>query len=383
MSAAPGSVAPFAVRTIAILVVVGVAGFLSFMLLSAYAPDFRPIRNGGAHAFSTSAVGFAGAAELVESVHGKAGIIRDQRMLGTQDLVVLTPGPETSAEELKKVVDLRGGQLTVIVLPKWVVATLPSNRAWVQAVGQWTPVGLSLLLGKVTDATIVDAPPGHLRSIQGKNLKTMIATPEGGALLAEVGDSGTLILADPDALDNLGLATPEGATKAMEMLDAYTPEGRGVSFDVTLAGFGRSPNLLKLAVEPPFLPLTLCLLAAMFLAGLHATRRFGPAAHEARAVAFGKRAIAENGAALFRLAKRRHRTGGRYAALTREAVAAATGAPSGLGAEALDRYIDRLDPTGEPFSSIAARAADAKDTRRLLAAARDLYLWRRTVTREH
>ena len=108
-----------------------------------------------------------------------------------------------------------------------------------------------------------------------------------------------------------------------------------------------------------------------------------PPAHEGRKVAFGKRALADNGAALLRLAKRRHRTGGRYAMLTREAVAKASGAPPGLTGEALDLYLDKLTREGEPFTSIAARAEDAPDTRRLLKAARDLYHWRRTVTREH
>jgi hypothetical protein len=35
-----------------------------------------------------------------------------------------------------------------------------------------------------------------------------------------------------------------------------------------------------------------------------------------------------------------------------------------------------------PFRSIAARAIEAPDTRKLLDAARDLYLWKRTVTRD-
>ena len=168
----------------------------------------------------------------------------------------------------------------------------------------------------------------------------------------------------------------------MDILDEIGAGG-GVAFDLTLHGFGRNPNLLKLAFEAPFLPLTLCVLVAALVAGWHAMLRFGPAAHPQRGVAFGKRALADNGAALLRLARRRHRTGARYAALVRETAAASTGAPAGLSGDALDRYLDRLDPAAEPFSHIAARAADAPDTRRLLDAARDLYQWKRTVTREH
>ncbi|MEI9849811.1 MAG: hypothetical protein WDN24_01885 [Sphingomonas sp.] len=222
-----------------------------------------------------------------------------------------------------------------------------------------------------------------LRAIRGDGLHTLIDEPGGGALLVEIGESSHLILADPDAIDNHGLATREGVARAIEVLgyaQGYSDTGI-IAFDATLAGFGRNPNLLKLGFEPPFLPLTLCLLLAAALAVLHALRRFGPAAREDRAVAFGKIAIAENAAALLRLARRRHRTGARYAALTRDAVAQATGA-SGLSGEALDRYLDRLTARGRAF--FEHRRACGRCPRHAPAArrrARPLSL-ERTVTRE-
>jgi hypothetical protein len=230
--------------------------------------------------------------------------------------------------------------------------------------------------------SLTAAPPGGLRTLEGDTIESWYDTDE-GTVLAQVDDSDVVILSDPDLIDNLGLATPEGAQRAIDLLEATRWDDSHFAFDLTLHGYGRNPNLLKLAFEAPFLPLTLCLLAAALLAGWHALMRFGTPAPEARGIAFGKRAIAENGAALLRLAGRRHRTGARYAALTRDAVAAATGAPSSLSGEALDRYLDKLDPTGEPFSAMAQRAAAAPDTRTLLQAARALHLWKRTVTREH
>ena len=41
--------------------------------------------------------------------------------------------------------------------------------------------------------------------------------------------------------------------------DLITPEDEGISFDGSVAGFAEKPNLLKLVFEPPFLPLTLCI----------------------------------------------------------------------------------------------------------------------------
>jgi hypothetical protein len=375
--------APFAVRTIVIAVAVVVVGFISFLLLSAYAPDFRPARNGGAHALSPAAVGFSGVAELIRMTRGNVALVRHERGLHDEGLLILTVAPETSAAKVKAILDSRSEQLTLIILSKWRVNRLRDHPGWVGAVGMWPGFVAMQPLRGIAEGELSGGTGGELRSIHGTGLETIEATAGGQPLLVRIADTPHYILADPDVLNNQGLKTRSGAERAMAMLDKISLQNRDIAFDVTLMGFGTSPNLLKLAFDPPFLPLTLCLLFAALLAGLHALRRFGPTAHEERKVAFGKRGIAENGAALLRLARRRHLTGGRYAMLTREAVATASGAPAGLTGEALDRYLDRLTREGEPFTSLAARAEDAPDTRRLLAAARALHFWRRTVTREH
>jgi hypothetical protein len=376
--------APFGVIAIVAIVVVAAVGFISMMVLSAYAPDYRPTRNGGGHAFSTSAVGFVGLTELVRMTRGDHWLIRGDIELSRDGLVVLTPTLQNSPQEIKAILDRRPGRPTLIVMPKWSVVKLNENPAWVRERGKIPGMWLHEMLDGIADVEFSDPDGRELRSIHGKDLDIIETTPEGQPLLVQVGeDSEIYILADPDVMNNKGIALRSGAERAMEMLNKLALPGKPIGFDVTLPGLGNNPNLLKLAFEPPFLPLTLCLLFAALLAGLHAIRRFGPAAREERVVAYGKRALAENGAALLRLARRRHRTGGRYAALTRDAVAQASGAPPSLSGEALDRYLDKLSKEGEPYSQIAARAAAASDTRRLLAAVRDLYHWRRTVTREH
>ena len=386
MSAAGTSQAsPFTLRAVVIMVTVAVLGFISYVVLSAYAPDFRPTGggNGGEHALSTSAVGYAGVTDLVRMTRGDVGLVRSNKDLSTPNLLVLTPNEGTDPAAIKRILDLREGLPTLIVLPKWEVMPLPARPAWVKGLGRNSGFALSMWLRDITEATLTDPSGKELRTIKGPKLSTTMIEAPGGALVAGIDDTATFILADPDVLNNLGLDKAAGAERAMAILDKMTPTGKGISFDLTLHGFGTNPNLLKLAFERPFLPLTLCILFATLLAGWHAMRRFGPTLHEGRKVAFGKRAIVENGAALLRLAGRRHRTGERYAMLTRDAVATATGAPTGLSGDALAAYLNKLNRDGEPFSSIADRAASAPDTRRLLAAARDLYQWKRTVTREH
>jgi hypothetical protein len=383
MSATPSSATPFAARTIFILIALSVVGFLSYLVLSAYADDLRPSQNGSTHALSTSAVGFAGFADLIKRTHGAVRLVRREADLADDTLLVLTPGAGTDPAAVKRILDRRKDLPTMVILPKWMVAPLPDKANWVRSTGMLPTVVAAMPVSSIGKVEISDAPQGKFRTVSGPQLEAAFEGPGGSALVAYVGDSVTTIVADPDLFNNQGLATVEGAERAMRILSQFAAPDSPVAFDLTLHGFGRNPNLLKLAFEAPFLPLTLCVLLAALLAGWHAMLRFGPAALPDRGVAFGKRALAENGAALLRLARRRHRTGERYATLVREAVAAGTGAPPGLTGNALDRYLDRLDREGEPFSSIAARAANARDTRGLLAAARDLYHWKRTVTREN
>ncbi|KRC79890.1 DUF4350 domain-containing protein [Sphingomonas sp. Root241] len=380
-----GASAPaFTVRAVLVLVALAIVGFVSFLLLFAYADELRPAQNGGTHALSTSAIGFAGLADLVKQTRGDVRMVRREADLGDDVLLVLTPGPGTKPAAVKAILDRREGEglPTLVILPKWIAVPLPRKPNWVRTTGTIPESLAALPLSEARAVTVGSSPKQAFRTISGAGLETIYAAPDGAPLAATVEDSLLTIVADPDLFDNQGLATREGAERAMDILDEIGAGG-GVAFDLTLHGFGRNPNLLKLAFEAPFLPLTLCVLVAALLAGWHAMLRFGPTALPERGLAFGKRALADNGAALLRLARRRHRTGERYAALVREAAAASTGAPAGLSGDALDRYLDRLDPAAEPFSHLAARAADAPDTRRLLDAARDLYQWKRTVTREH
>ncbi|MBC9032190.1 hypothetical protein IAG41_07285 [Sphingomonas sp. JC676] len=383
MSATQTSPTPFAARTIFVLIALSVVGFLSYLLLSAYADELRPAQNGGTHALSNSAVGFAGLADLIKRTHGDVRLVRREADLANDTLLVLTPDASTDPAAVKRILDRRQDLPTMVILPKWIVTPLPAKANWVRSTGTLPTFIAAMPVSSVGKVEIRDAPHGKFRTVSGPTLEAAFEAPDGSALVAYVGDSVTTIVADPDLFNNQGLATVEGAERAMRILSQFAAPDSPVAFDLTLHGFGRNPNLLKLAFEAPFLPLTLCVLLAALLAGWHAMLRFGPAALPDRGVAFGKRALAENGAALLRLARRRHRTGERYATLVREAVATSTGAPPGLTGDALDRYLDRLDREGEPFLSITARAANARDTRGLLAAARDLYHWKRTVTREN
>ncbi|XHS01910.1 hypothetical protein ACFB49_35190 [Sphingomonas sp. DBB INV C78] len=380
----------------------GILAFAALLLLGAYAPDLRNGRNGGAHALSTSAVGFKGVTDLISSLPWDtyAYLVRSEDEWGDVSLLILTPEPWTDPAEIEKRLAGRAeNNPTLIVLPKWEVAPLPEKTAWVQNAGPLHPAEITPLIRQVPNFAIqrsaggqlraindfttagVTGAPAQLQTISGRNLRPLIVDGEGRMVLAEVEGRQLYILADPDLLNNQGMRSEETAHAAIAMLTWLNSTGaETIDFDLTLNGFGRSPSLLKLAFEPPFLALTLCILGAGILAGIQALFRFGPPLREEREIAFGKRALVDNSAALLKLAKRQHRMGGRYVALTRDAVAQATGAPTHADEATLDAYLDRL---AEPkFSELAAAARDAADPGALTTAARALYRWRRDVIRE-
>jgi hypothetical protein len=228
------------------------------------------------------------------------------------------------------------------------------------------------------------------QTIEGDNVRPLASLPGGGkqgggSLIAQLGDQPHYVVADPDLLNNHGLRNPEVARAALALIDRLNwGEANGVDFDLTVNGLGAagSMSMLRLAFEPPFLAMTLALVAAALLAGLHGAFRFGPVRRPERAIAFGKAALVENSAGLVRMAERETKLGGAYADVVRHELARAVHAPPSLDAGDLDRRLDRLGPKGEPgFSELAADLAVARDRMRLMAAARALFRWKKAIIR--
>lgn len=385
-------------RLIAALVAAGIAAFAAFVLLSAYAQDFRSGRDGRAHALSVSAVGFAGIVRLVDDVGGLSWMLRTSAGPEDEDLMVVAVEPMTKPEALKQLLDERGARATLLVLPKWATAPHAAHPGWVMSAGplpQGDVPALDALPEEFTVKTgsgggqiavgrgllegIAVPTPAQTRTIAGENVTPLLAAPGGGAILARIGGGQLYVLADPDLMNNHGLKDPQRARAALRILAALnTTDAEAVNFDLTLNGFGSKPSLLKLPFEPPFLSLTLALLVAALLAGLHGAFRFGPAAPDERAISFGKLALVENSAGLIQLARREHRAGRAYADLIRDAAVVATGAPPSLRGAEIDAYLDRLSPADTPkFSALAERAKHAADRHELVSAARALFVWKK------
>ena len=386
------------------LIAAGILAFGAFLLLLAYGGGIGSGGRGGrADAQSVSATGFKGLVTLVGEFHD-AYLIEGPEDLDLEDLIVVTLEERTRAEDVSRLLERRRGKATLIVLPKWLTVRDPARRGWVRARGPYAGGAAARLLGEVEIAVVETARalprtvegedildglrlpvPQSPQLISGKGIAPLARLPGRGALVARLGDQPHYVVADPDLLNNHGLRDPAAALAALRLIEGLNAtDAESVNFDLTLNGVGTTerPNILRTAFEPPFLVMTLALLAAALLAGLHGAFRFGPARREERAIAFGKAALVENSAGLIRLAGRESRLGGAYAEMVRQEAARATGAHQWLREGEIDSYLDRLGKTGGPgFSELAARLYLARDRHALVAAARALFQWKKEIIR--
>ncbi|HEY0012552.1 MAG TPA: hypothetical protein VGB79_06820 [Allosphingosinicella sp.] len=397
-TAAPGG--PFSTRTIVALVATGIAGFLLFLLLTAYAGH---LRGGGgdprAHALSKTAVGFHGLVRLVELSGGRSRMVRSEEEHHTRDLLVVMVEASTEPARLAELLQRRQSLPTLVILPKWQVRRDPARPGRVLSGGTLPGFVAGRALGNEDRIRIeggagggarlfgssyfegIAAPAPHALQVATGRTLTPLLSAGSGAVVAQFGEAPHYLLADPDLMNNHGLANPERALAAIQMLGLMSgEETQHVAFDLTLNGIGTGRSPLRLVFEPPFLPLTIALFLAALLAGLHGAFRFGAPAESSRALAFGKSQLVENSAGLFKLARREHRAGAAYAELVRETAARESGAHLALRDAELDAYLDRVSPEGRPrFSELADRARNAADPSQLLAAARALFQWKKDL----
>ena len=202
----------------------------------------------------------------------------------------------------------------------------------------------------------------------------ILTTPDGKIVLGKLGDQQLYVLADPDLLNNRGMADIRQARAAMALLDFLnSTDSENVSFDVVTNGLGKGKSPLKLAFDPPFLSVTVAIFVALLLAGLQALFRFGAPVRPERAIAFGKSALIDNSAALVRRAGREAAVGRRYVDVIRARAAALFRLPPSLSDQEVDQRLDLLAP--RPFSPLAALPHGERGRAETLSAAQQLHRW--------
>ncbi len=396
---------PFRPGMVLALVLVAVFSLSALGALSAYAPEIGNGDDGRGHALSRSAVGYGGLVKLLEGMDRPVLLSRGPLRGGGRDsLLVLTPPLGREEEAFEKLRWEAGSVL--VVLPKWEVLPEAARKGWVREAGTLS-VGnaLSVLPEDVREGLVLTqdetrvaprltggggrviaqgAPVQSLRTLSGEGWTPVIMDGAGRALVVTHDDTGLYVLADPDLLNTQGMDQPAKARAALALLDTLGPPDQAIAFDLSLHGFSRPRSVLRLLLEPPLLGFTLCLLFAAGLVGWQAMIRFQPHRHARRAVALGKKALADNTAALVRLARREHGMAAPYAELVRAQAARAVAAPPSLSKEATTALLDRLarrQGSETTFAELSAEADKARNAGDLMSVARSLMRWKLEMTR--
>lgn len=392
---------PVVIISVLLVSVVALAGL---GVLSAYAPELKSGDDGGGHALSRSSTGFGAMPVLLRNLGVPVTMSRGRLTPSSDEsLLVLTPTPSTQPEQID---DINHAGATLIVLPKWNATPDPKHPGWVRTMGllpaQTSLAPLSEHLrqgarlqsrdGRVTvalkrpDGTPLGAPVDvdALKTLSGPDWVPVVTDDQDRPVLVRHATTRVYVLADADLLSTHGLKTLNGARTAIALLDVVRAKDAPVIFDLTLHGMQRTRSLLRLMLEPPLLGMTLVLAALAAFAGYQAVVRFGPARESGRAIALGKRGLADNTAGLVRLARREHHMAAPYALLTRAAVARAIGAPRRLSEAELDAFLDRVSRTTgahSTYSALADQARAAKTPGDLMRVAAALYRWNQELTR--
>lgn len=400
---------PFAVRTVVILVIGGALLLLSSILMSGFGDEIARATGEAPAADRKDGAGYHAFQRLVAAVQPPDTDVTAPTAAAS--ILILTPTEATRPEDVKAIVNKRialasamtGGDdggaqeggpplryATLIILPKWQVEKLPLQGGRVRRTGEADMAKLARLVPAPiewhreyrSNVGIVSGddypglrsfalPDRQLNAVMGDTIAPLIGARDGAAVLGQIGSSDTFVLVDSDLVNNRALADERNAKAALAMLRAIDPEHDGRAlFDRSLHFSRGDRNLVKLLFLPPFLGVTLALIAAAVLAGIAAAGRFGPPMAEKRAVAAGKRALIDNIVALTRLAGRTPLAGPRHADMMLELLTRRL-----LSGEAPSA--ERLDRVHPGYSELDRRLRDARTEGEALAAARDLHEWKK------
>ena len=394
------------------ILMIWVSALAAILALSLYlfaygigAPETQAV---GPSAFSRSAIGYAGLAELVR----RANIPVVRKRIGSvpedsKSSLLIIAEPEVSAQTEANGFALGRAIDVLVILPKWQGERDERHQGWVKEVDP-APVGnanwaLSILgvggelkrgaegaaLDRVlTLNKLVAAPtlPDDLQLIAKSSLTPIVAT-SAGVLIGEKISRGHKIwvVSDPDFLSNHALFEGGNAQFAGALIEALHAPGGNVIFDETVHGFAApAANPIRALLEFPFVIATAYGLAALALVLWSAMRRFGAPEPASVVLKAGKIGLIRNVANLIEFAGDRQDVAINYLRFAVEDSARRLRAPKGLG---LERQMEWLDRIGQArgvktkVAEIAQKLVGQNQDAALSRAALELHLWKQEILR--
>lgn len=376
-----------------------VAIFTLSVLLATISIEDEPI---GPTIASRSAIGYQGLYTLLQRLELQVGQSRiDAYIAPGRGGVLILDEPDIGLMAKGQGADLFKAPNVLVVLPKWSGEQDIFHDGWVsktKPLDLETPRQVLALVDKQAlvvreqaaawTRNVIGVTPafdGQVQLITHSFLTPLVGTGD-KMLLGAFSTAKTRIwvLADPDPLENHGLATPANALFALALVNTLR-RGKGrVVFDETAHGVvAPDRNPIKLLFQFPFVIVTIQILAAIALLLLATTARFGGAETPPSPFTLGKTRLIDNIASLMDRAGHQAIVLRRYISVKLAEAARALHAPVGLDDAALAQWLDRVAATRGielKAAAIVARSATAwggrsKIVPRLFDDARDMYRW--------
>jgi Domain of unknown function (DUF4350) len=358
----------------------------------------------GPNAFSRSAIGHAGFAEILRDLG--IPIVKSEydsrAKLGTGGVLVIAE-PQPAFGSLANLKTLLDAKTALLVLPKrwgrpsrqrpdWLASAdlLPKEDA-AGILAFAVPHAKLVRMKKTIDWTVnalgvKPEPRSPVQLMTSARLRPIVAAPEGmlvGAL--ESGGRRLWVLSDPDVIANHAIARLANAQFGVALIDALRGKDGRVVFDETIHGFVARPvNPLKFLFVPPYVYATVQGVIAIALLLWATIARFGAPEPLPRPLRAGKRDLIKNAAKLLDYAGHQKIMVRRYVETTIRDVAGRIHAPRGLGDAALREWLHRVAQARNLELDCGAiyRRAEAEaqsrggDLGALVPIAREIYRWK-------
>jgi hypothetical protein len=399
----------FSPRILLIWVGALAAIFALSLYLSAFgvgAPEQQAV---GPSAYSRSAIGYAGLAELLR----RANIAVTKKRIGapsdeTKSSLLIVAEPETSAAAEANGLALGRSDDVLVILPKWNGLRDERHDGWVSHVepaptasADWvlSVLGVDGRVARGAEGASLDktvtvnalgvAPtlPADLQLIVKSSLTPVVATPAGVFIGQKLLRGHKIwIVSDPDILSNHGLFQGANGQFAGALVESLLAPGGAVIFDETVHGFAApAANPLRALFEFPFVVACLYGLAALAVVLWSAMTRIGAPEPSPILLKSGKLGLIRNVANLIAFAGGRQDVAMNYLRFAVEDSARRLRAPKGLALERQMEWLDRVGQARGVKARVAARARALVGQRHdgaLARAALDLHRWKQEILRE-
>lgn len=382
----------------------------------------------GPTAYSKSAVGYAGLAELLEQLNISVVKSESNSPKKAKDGLLVVAEPSLFLKTDDPLKTLLAANRVLVILPKWVGVHGQARAGWIERAAprsmvepeqvlrrllnkdeltriaraeKWPKKALDAALDTRPDLVrvpkVADWPTNALGSapslsepaqlMNSAYIQPLVAAPE-GILLGEIrkGSRRVWVLSDPDALSNHGLGADgkRNAVFAVTLINRLR-NGGPVVFDETIHGFVTQPAPpWKFIFQFPFVIVTLGGAIALALLLWATIGRFGPPDSEAAPLAAGKHGLIENVARLMSFAGYQKLMLERYVQTTIRDTADQLHTPKGMSLAEMSAWLDRIGKAkgvGIEAATLLARSKDVSAGRRRDPAssadvAKDTYRWK-------